>query len=93
MAKQPESTRQIPAKAPEPLPDSVAFLMDVRRLIESARAGVAKAVYSAQVVLYWRVGQRILSDILKHKRATYGDQIVATVARQLTTDYGRGFAA
>jgi hypothetical protein len=33
-----------------------------------------------------------VSDILKYKRAAYGDQIVATVARQLTADYGRGFA-
>ena len=92
MAKKPKPTRQTPVKVLEPLPDSAALLADLRGLIESARAGVAQAVYSAQVVLHWRVGQRILSDILKHKRATYGDQIVATVARQLTADYGRGFA-
>ena len=92
MAKKPKPTRRTPVKVPDPLPDSAALLADLRGLIESARAGVAQAVYSAQVVLLWRVGQRILSDILKRKRATYGGQIVATVARQLTADYGRGFA-
>jgi predicted nuclease of restriction endonuclease-like (RecB) superfamily len=92
MAKRPKPTRRTSARASEPLPDSAALLADLRELIDSARAGVARVVYSAQVVLYWRVGRRILSDILKHKRATYGDQIVATVARRLTADYGRGFA-
>jgi hypothetical protein len=29
---------------------------------------------------------------LGHKRASYGDEIVPTVSRQLTTEYGRGFA-
>jgi uncharacterized protein DUF1016 len=32
----------------------------------------------------WRVGRRILSDILKYKRTTYGDAIVATESRQLS---------
>jgi predicted nuclease of restriction endonuclease-like (RecB) superfamily len=93
MAKNPNKpSGRIPAKATGPLSDSAALLIDLRELIESARVGVAQAVYSAQVILHWRVGRRILSDILKYKRAAYGDQIVATVARQLTADYGRGFA-
>ena len=92
MAKKPKPTRRTPAKAPESLPDSTALLADLRALMEAARTGVARAVYSAQVVLHWQVGQRILADILKYKRATYGDAIVATASRQLTADYGRGFA-
>ena len=92
MAKKPKPARRNPPKAPETLPDSANLLSDLRGLIDSARTGVAQAVYSAQVVLYWRVGKRILADILEYKRATYGDQIIATVARQLTVDYGRGFA-
>jgi predicted nuclease of restriction endonuclease-like (RecB) superfamily len=92
MAKKPKPTRRTPAKATEPLPDATTLLNDLRGLIEAARVGVAQAVYSAQVVLHWRVGRRILADVLEHKRAAYGDQIVATVARQLTAEYGRGFA-
>jgi serine/threonine protein kinase len=92
MAKKPQPTRRTPARATDQVPDSAALLAELRGLIESARASVAQAVSSTQVVLHWRVGQRILSEILKHKRAAYGDQIVATVSRQLTADYGRGFA-
>jgi hypothetical protein len=92
MTKKPKATRRTLAKADEQVPDSTALLAELRRLIESARSGVAQVVYSAQVVLYWRVGQRVLSEILKHKRAAYGAAIVATVARQLTADFGRGFA-
>ena len=92
MANKPKPTRRTPAKVPESLPDSTALLAELRALIEAARTGVAQAVYSAQAVLHWRVGQRILAEILKYKRAAYGDAIVATVSRQLTADYGRGFA-
>jgi hypothetical protein len=92
MAKKPQATRRTPARATDQVPDSAALLAEIRGLIESARARVAQAVSSTQAVLHWRVGQRILSDILKHKRAAYGDQVVATVSRQLTADYGRGIA-
>jgi predicted nuclease of restriction endonuclease-like (RecB) superfamily len=93
MAKKAQKTTgRALAIAGEELPDSRELLADLHELIEAARAGVAQAVYSAQVILHWRVGHRILADILKYKRAAYGDQIVATVSRQLTADYGRGFA-
>jgi predicted nuclease of restriction endonuclease-like (RecB) superfamily len=92
MTKKPNRPRRTPAKATEPLPDPTILLADLRELIDAARAGVARAVYSAQVILHWRVGHRILSDILRYKRAAYGDQIVATVSRELTAHYGRGFA-
>ena len=43
-------------------------------------------------MLYWRIGKRICDDILRKERAGYGDEIVATLSRQLTTDYGGGFS-
>lgn len=42
-------------------------------------------------LLYWRVGQRINAEILQGERAVYGEQIVATLSRQLSIDYGRSF--
>jgi predicted nuclease of restriction endonuclease-like (RecB) superfamily len=92
MAKKPKRLPRPSAKATEPLPGSSTLVADLRELIEAARASVAQAVYSAQVILHWRVGHRILADILEYKRAAYGDQIVATVSRELTALYGRGFA-
>jgi len=43
------------------------------------------------VALYWGVGDRIRREILGERRASYGEQIVSTVSRQLTVGYGRGF--
>ena len=43
------------------------LLEDLRGLIQSARAGVAQAVNSALVILYWEVGHRIRTEILKSR--------------------------
>lgn len=53
-----------PAKQP-----TRALLTDVRELILQAREGVARALDTGLVTLYWHVGQRIRQDILKEKRA------------------------
>jgi predicted nuclease of restriction endonuclease-like (RecB) superfamily len=37
------------------------------------------------------VGRRIRQDILREKRAEYGERIVAALGRQLETEFGRGF--
>lgn len=42
-------------------------------------------------MLYWRVGKRIRDEVLREQRADYGTQIVATLSRQLSAEYGRGF--
>ena len=43
-------------------------------------------------MLYWRVGQRIHQDILKEKRAEYGEEIVPTLSTQLVPEFGEGFS-
>ncbi len=71
---------------------SRALLSDLRHLIAEARQDVAWQVNSALVLLYWRVGTRIRQDVLKKKRAEYGEQIVSAVGRELTAEFGRGFS-
>jgi predicted nuclease of restriction endonuclease-like (RecB) superfamily len=73
-------------------PDTERLLGDLRALIDGARAHVAQAVNAGLVLLYWGVGDRIRREILGEKRAGYGEQIVSTLSRQLTADYGRGFS-
>ena len=68
------------------------LIRDVRSLIETARQDVARSVNSALVTLYWHVGQRIRQDILKEKRAEYGEQIVPTLSAQLVTEYGQPYS-
>jgi predicted nuclease of restriction endonuclease-like (RecB) superfamily len=68
------------------------LLKDLRELIEEARQDVARQVNSALVLLYWRIGKRIRQDILKEKRAEYGEQIVSAVSRELVEEFGTGFS-
>lgn len=67
------------------------LLRDIRALIESARRKVSQVINTGQVILNWNIGRRIREEILGNKRAEYGEQIVATMSRQLTMEYGRGF--
>lgn len=41
---------------------------------------------------YLHIGQRIRQDILAAERTDYGQAIVATLSRQLTTDYDSGYS-
>jgi predicted nuclease of restriction endonuclease-like (RecB) superfamily len=72
---------------------SKALMKDLRDLITEARQDVARQVNSALVLLYWRVGKRIRQDILKEKRAEYGEQILPTLSAELMKDFGPGFTA
>ena len=67
------------------------LLNDLRSLISDSRQRIAQAVNSALVLLYWQVGQRIRTDILKEKRADYGKEIVHALSAQLAIEFGNGF--
>jgi hypothetical protein len=69
------------------------LLGDIRQLIEQSRGQLATAVNSALTMLYWHIGHRIRTEVLGSERATYGEQIVSALSRQLEADYGRGFSA
>lgn len=69
------------------------LLGDIRQLIEHSRGQLAAAVNSALTMLYWHIGHRIRTEVLGSERATYGEQIVSALSRQLEADYGRGFSA
>ena len=71
---------------------SDALLDELRGLIAGTRERVASAVNAALVVLYWEIGHRIRTEILKSSRATYGDEIVPTLSAQLVLDFGDGFS-
>src|SRR3954452_4632841 len=88
--KRSTSNRDLPVPRDEPTA-SRKLIADLRELIEATRAGVAQAVNSAQVLLYWQIGHRLRSDVLGSKRAGYGERIVHSVALGLSADYGRGF--
>lgn len=80
-------TERAPAVGTAP----ASLLADLRQLIDATRQQTTVAVNMGLTLLYWRVGQRINAEVLQGARAAYGEQIVATLAQQLTIDYGRSF--
>lgn len=69
-----------------------ALLGDIRALIEAARQRATSAVNSELTMLYWRVGQRIHTQILEGKRADYGEEVLPTLSAQLVKEYGSSFS-
>ena len=69
-----------------------SLIKDLRQIIEQARGHVAATANYALSIMYWQIGKRINTEVLDNKRAEYGKQIVASVARQLREEYGsKGF--
>ena len=65
---------------------------ELRALILTTRERVAQTVNSGLTLLYWQVGNRIRREVLKEKRAAYGDEIVQALAAQLAGEFGAGFS-
>lgn len=70
-----------------------ALVSDLRQIILSAREQVARAVDSGLVLLYWSIGNRVRTDVLKEKRAEYGQKILHAVSTKLGAEFGRGYSA
>jgi len=76
----------LPSSTKKPL------LADVRALILEARESVAPTVNASLTTLYWRIGCRIRRDILREKRAEYGQKILHALSAKLTAEFGRGYS-
>ncbi len=68
------------------------LFVEIQQMINDARSAVSKTVNSGLTLMYWSIGKRINDEILKNERAEYGKQIVSTLSRQLTEEYGRGWS-
>ena len=75
-----------------PVVDEARLLSDLRGLIQAARQRVATVANSTHTMVCWHVGKRLLKENLQEGRAAYGKQILATVSRELTEEFGRGFS-
>jgi Uncharacterized conserved protein len=62
-------------------------------LIEDSKQQVAVAVNATMSMLYWRIGFAINEELKQYdKQQNYGKQIVATLWRQLHSEYGTTFS-
>lgn len=74
------------------LPVEKRLFADLRELVVAAKRRVAVTVNSEIVMLYWQVGTRIKEDILKNKRAAYGEEIAKKVSAFLSAEFGGGWS-
>lgn len=75
-----------------PIFSSNPLLADVRQLISVARQRVASTVNAELTQLYWQIGNRVNAELLQGQRAEYGKQVIAELAKQLTTEFGKGWS-
>jgi predicted nuclease of restriction endonuclease-like (RecB) superfamily len=73
---------------------SKALHAELRALIAGSRQRLAATVNAELTGLYWRVGERLRTEVLGGMaRASYGDQLIARMGEQLAQEFGRGFEA
>lgn len=65
---------------------------DIKLFIEQSKQQLAVSVNTSLSLLYWQIGKRISTEILKDNRAEYGKKVVQTLAQQLLTEYGKGWS-
>ena len=70
----------------------LSLVTEVRELIVSARTATATAVNASLTMLHWQIGRRIRRDILRERRAGYGEEILQTLSAKLGSEFGRGFS-
>jgi len=76
-----------------PRPSTNPLVIEIKDLIAQSREQVAVAVNSAITMLYWQIGKRINEEIKgKNRTEIYGKEIVATLWRQLSEEYGSAFS-
>ena len=71
--------------------DKSSLLNDTSDIIEQAQQAVYHTVNVTLIMRNWLLGMRIHKEVLKEKRAEYGEQVLIELAKQLTQKYGRGF--
>ena len=87
------ATRKIPrGRAVSPANTVPVLIDDIRRLVADARAHVATTANVTLTLLYWHIGRRVGEEVLKGTRADYGQEILATLSRELTGEFGNGYS-
>ena len=81
-----ENKNQIVAQAA-----TQSLIQDACTIIDQAHATAYRQVNETLIKRNWLLGMRIRHEVLKDKRAEYGEQVVKDLAKALTAKYGGGF--
>jgi predicted nuclease of restriction endonuclease-like (RecB) superfamily len=70
-----------------------AVRADVVLLIQDARRAASRSVNVVMTTAYWQIGRRLIErEQGGARRAAYGEEVLARLAADLTTRFGRGFS-
>ena len=68
------------------------LFQDACQIIEQAQESAYRQVNETLIKRNWLLGMRIQHEVLKDKRAEYGEQVVKNLALKLSERYGKGFS-
>ena len=68
-----------------------ALFQDACTIIEQAQKAAYRNVNEILIKRNWLLGMRIRYEVLKNKRAGYGEEIIKELATALVLQYGKGF--
>ena len=83
--------RSIPKDSRAVVQETGELYQDACTIIEQAQAMAYRAVNEVLIKRNWLLGMRIQREVLKDKRAEYGENIIKELANALTVQYGKGF--
>ncbi len=70
-----------------------SYIIEIKAILSQARQNAYRAINSAMVHAYWLIGKRIVEEEQDGKeRATYGEEILKTLSKELSNEFGKGFS-
>jgi predicted nuclease of restriction endonuclease-like (RecB) superfamily len=76
-----------------PSAEYVGLIGGIAELLETARRAAARSVNALMTATYWEIGRRVVEfEQGGEKRAEYGEEVLARLADDLTSRFGRGFS-
>ncbi len=69
------------------------FIEQIKSIINKAQDNAIKSVNHERVLMYWKIGERIVEEEQHGKqRADYGKYLIKNLAKELTVTFGSGFS-
>ena len=69
------------------------YLIEIKQILAQARQKSYQAINTVMVEACWNIGKTIVLEKQSGKeRADYGKAIIKTIAKELTTEFGKGFS-
>ncbi|MCL2063997.1 MAG: PDDEXK nuclease domain-containing protein [Candidatus Cloacimonetes bacterium] len=68
------------------------YIIEIKQILAQARQKAFTAINFAMTDAYWQIGKRIVEEEQHgRERAAYGEEILITLSKELTKEFGSGF--